>query len=116
MNNQNSNGYHNHNHNNNNNNNNRNGQNGHFSQDQMQTNPSTESNNNNNNNKNNNNMQELGKQTWEALQKLHSQNTSNSERTSADKFLSKYLPNQACCWQIFSKFLATDINLTHKAH
>eukprot|EP01084_Bolivina_argentea_P266833 452753_1 len=73
-------------------------------------------NNNNHKNNNNNNIEKLGKQTWEALHKLHSQNTSNSERTSADKFLSKYLPNQPCCWQIFSRFLATDINLTHKAH
>eukprot|EP01084_Bolivina_argentea_P266832 452749_1 len=72
-------------------------------------------NNNNHKNNNNNNIEKLGKQTWEALHKLHSQNTSNSERTSADKFLSKYLPNQPCCWQIFSKFLAT-YNLPHEAH
>ena len=76
-----------------------NGHNGHYSPHQNQS----------------ESMEELGKQTWESLMKLHAQNTSVEERNIADKFLSKYLPNHRFCWNIFAKFLTTD-NVPHEAH
>ena len=101
-----------------------NGHNGHPTQNQMhQQHPQHPQNQNQHNprspqqnqNQDNNKLQELGDQTWKALQKLHGQNSSGEDRNNADQFLSKYLPNQDLCWQIFMKFLTTD-KLPHAVH
>ena len=60
-------------------------------------------------------IQKLCDQTWKALQQLHGKNTLIQDRSTADQFLSKHLPNQPCCWQIFSRFIQTD-KLPHAAH
>lgn len=70
---------------------------------------------NNTSNHNNNSLESLGKQTWDALGKLFGEETSSTERSAADEFLSQYLPQQRCCWQIFAKFLSTE-NVPHAAH
>ena len=61
-------------------------------------------------------MEELGKQTWEALNKLNAPNTSFEDRNIADNFLKKYLPKHPLCWTVFAKFLTTTDNVPHEAH
>jgi len=82
--------------------------------------PSHTNNTNNANNSNNPNqgtptVNALAKQTWDALQQMHGQHTRPQDRSQADHFLCKILPNQTSCWQVFATFLNTK-DAPHQVH
>lgn len=62
-----------------------------------------------------NDVNALAQQTWTALERLNDPKTSHEERQNCDHFLSKILPNQSACWQVFAKFLNTK-TAPHRVH